>query len=67
MCNSITSVLTPRKISYLTLHDKLKEEGFIIYAGMGSLESKFFRIGNMGALTLEDIEKFLHSMKLILA
>jgi len=31
------------------------------------LESKFFRIGNMGALTLEDIEKFLHSMKLILA
>jgi len=67
MCNSITSVLTPRNISYQTMHDKLKEEGFIIYAGMGSLESKFFRIGNMGALTLEDIKKFLHSMKLILA
>jgi 2-aminoethylphosphonate-pyruvate transaminase len=66
MCNSITSVFTRKDIPYQTLHGKLKEQGFIIYAGMGALESKFFRIGNMGALTLDHIEKFLHSMELIL-
>ncbi|MGA2971962.1 MAG: aminotransferase class V-fold PLP-dependent enzyme [Candidatus Bathyarchaeia archaeon] len=65
MCNAITSVLTRRGLPYQTLHDKLKEEGFIIYAGMGAMESKFFRIGNMGALTLDEINRFLDSMKSI--
>ena len=65
MCNSITSVLTRSDLPYQTLHDQLKDEGFIIYAGMGSMESKFFRVGNMGALTLEEINRFLDSMKSI--
>ncbi len=65
MCHSITSVTTPKDIPYQTLHDRLKEEGFIIYAGMGTSGSKFFRIGNMGALTVGDIQEFLHSMKII--
>ena len=29
------------------------------------MESKFFRIGNMGALTLDEINSFLDSMKSI--
>lgn len=66
MCNSITSVLTPSNISYQMLHDKLKEQGFIIYAGMGALESKFFRVGNMGALTPDDMKEFLRCTKMIM-
>jgi len=65
MCNSITSVLTPSDISYWTLHDRLKEAGFVIYAGMGTLESKFFRVGNMGALTTDNIREFLRCTKMI--
>jgi 2-aminoethylphosphonate-pyruvate transaminase len=66
MCNSITSVLTPKNISYELLHDKLKEKGFIIYAGQGNIENKMFRIGNMGALTVADMNRFLESLKSIL-
>jgi len=62
-CNSITSVLTPKNISYKTLHDKLKERGFVIYAGQGNLEEKMFRVGNMGALTIDDINRFLDSLR----
>jgi 2-aminoethylphosphonate-pyruvate transaminase len=66
MCNSITSIITPRNISYRILHDKLKEKDFIIYAGQGNIEDKIFRVGNMGALTVTDINKFLETLKLIL-
>ncbi|MFH1327482.1 MAG: alanine--glyoxylate aminotransferase family protein [Candidatus Bathyarchaeota archaeon] len=63
LCNSLTSVLTPKNISYKTLHDKLKEKGFIIYAGQGGLEEKTFRIGNMGVLTTKDVMDFISSLK----
>lgn len=66
MCNSITSVLTPKNITYKTLHDKLKKRGFIIYAGQGHVEGKLFRIGNMGALTVKDIKSFLENLEDIL-
>lgn len=64
-CNSITSIITPKNISYRTLHDKLKEKGFVIYAGQGNLEEKMFRVGNMGVLTIKDINRFLDSLKSI--
>lgn len=66
MCNSITSVLTPKNITYKILHDKLKKRGFIIYAGQGHVEDKLFRIGNMGALTVKDIKSFLETLEDIL-
>lgn len=66
MCSSITSILTPNNISYKLLHDKLKEKGFVIYAGQGSIQDKMFRVGNMGSLTITDIERFLDSLKFIL-
>lgn len=64
-CNSITSVFTPKNISYKTLHDELKKKGFVIYAGQGNLEEKMFRVGNMGALTVSDLKRFLNSLKSI--
>jgi len=64
-CNSITSVITPKNISYKTLHDALKKRGFVIYAGQGNLEEKMFRVGNMGALTIDDLKRFLDSLRSI--
>jgi 2-aminoethylphosphonate-pyruvate transaminase len=59
MSNVVTSVILPENVSYDYLHDKLKERGFIIYAGKGPFEDKSFRVGNMGALTRADVKNFL--------
>lgn len=65
-CNSITGVSTPKNISYQALHDRLKKMGFVVYAGQGNFEEKMFRVGNMGALTLDDLRRFLDSLRSIL-
>ena len=50
-------------MSYQTLHDRLKQQGYIIYAGQGQLEGKIFRIANMGALSEEQLHAFLHAFE----
>jgi 2-aminoethylphosphonate-pyruvate transaminase len=44
----------------------LKEQGYVIYAGQGNLESKIFRVANMGALTEEDLDGFLAAFQRVL-
>ncbi|MGQ0811485.1 MAG: pyridoxal-phosphate-dependent aminotransferase family protein [Nitrospiraceae bacterium] len=61
--NSITSYYLPSGITYQMLHDRLKEQGYVIYAGQGQLESKIFRIANMGALTEPQLRGFLHAFE----
>ena len=61
--NTITSLNLPKGITYKTLHDQLREKGFIIYAGQGTLESDIFRVANMGHLTQEDFNDFLGALE----
>jgi len=61
--NTITSFHLPGGITYQTLHDKLKQQGYVIYAGQGQLEGKIFRIANMGALSEEQLQGFLHAFE----
>ncbi len=49
----------PANLSYSQLHDALKAEGFVIYAGQGPLSKTLFRISTMGALTRADIDRLL--------
>lgn len=49
----------PARISYGTLHDQLKQNGFVIYAGQGALACSIFRISIMGAIEHSDIDRFL--------
>jgi 2-aminoethylphosphonate-pyruvate transaminase len=49
----------PAGISYTALHDVLKAEGFVIYAGQGSLSKTLFRISTMGNLTSQDMDRLL--------
>jgi 2-aminoethylphosphonate-pyruvate transaminase len=49
----------PPGLSYATLHDGLKAEGFVIYAGQGDLSQTLFRISTMGNLTSADMDRFL--------
>lgn len=64
--NTITSYYLPPGLTYQTLHDRLKEQGYVIYAGQGQLESKIFRVANMGALTEHDLEGFLAAFQQVL-
>ncbi|MGH8613410.1 MAG: 2-aminoethylphosphonate aminotransferase [Gammaproteobacteria bacterium] len=56
----------PPGVSYDTLHDGLKEQGFVIYAGQGSLAESIFRVSVMGEIRRPELERFLSTMRQIL-
>jgi len=49
----------PEGLTYAALHDGLKAQGFVIYAGQGDLSKTLFRISTMGDLTSADIDRLL--------
>jgi 2-aminoethylphosphonate-pyruvate transaminase len=49
----------PTGVTYPRLHDALKADGFVIYAGQGDLSKTLFRISTMGNLTQGDIDRLL--------
>ncbi|VVE11841.1 2-aminoethylphosphonate aminotransferase [Pandoraea horticolens] len=51
----------PAGVDYVRLHDWLKADGFVIYAGQGGLSKALFRISTMGNLTAADIDRLLAS------
>jgi len=55
----ISSFLLPRGVPYEQLHDLLKKEGFVIYAGQAGLYHSIFRIANMGDISDSDLERLL--------
>ncbi|MBM4122476.1 MAG: alanine--glyoxylate aminotransferase family protein [Nitrospira sp.] len=57
--NSLTAYHLPSGLTYQSLHDRLKEQGYLIHPGQGPLESKIFRVAHMGALSPQDVEGFL--------
>lgn len=61
--NTITAYYLPEGITYQALHDRLKQRGYVIYAGQGNLENKIFRIANMGALTEAQFTEFLNAFE----
>lgn len=61
--NTITALNLPHGMTYAHLHDRLKERGFVIYAGQGQLNAKIFRIANMGELSMQDLEAFINNFK----
>ncbi len=56
----------PASIDYTTLHDALKAQGFVIYAGQGTLTRGIFRVSTMGAITFRDIERLLAAFRHVL-
>ena len=53
--------------NYQTVHDRLKEQGFIIYAGQGDFARSIFRISLMGAIARADIERLLAAFATLLS
>ncbi len=58
----LRSYRLPQDRSYADIHDGLKQRGFVIYAGQGSLATEMFRISTMGDITDYDMERLLASL-----
>jgi 2-aminoethylphosphonate-pyruvate transaminase len=67
LSNTITTFKLPKNTTYPELHDALKAEGFVIYAGQGKLASEIFRIANMGHVPMSAYESFVKSVRSFLA
>ena len=52
----------PEHQSYQSIHDGLKQRGFVIYGGQGGLETEMFRISTMGDITHYDMERLLAAL-----
>ncbi|MCB9707332.1 MAG: alanine--glyoxylate aminotransferase family protein [Myxococcales bacterium] len=66
LSNSITTFKLPKGLSYVSLHERLKQEGFVIYAGQGKLEHEVFRIANMGHVPMEIYVKLVDALRHVL-
>ncbi|GIW42235.1 MAG: 2-aminoethylphosphonate--pyruvate transaminase [Candidatus Binatia bacterium] len=64
--NSLTALWLPAGKTYEELHDRLKDEGFVVYAGQGDFARRIFRVANMGALERRDFERFLVALRKVL-
>jgi 2-aminoethylphosphonate-pyruvate transaminase len=63
----LTAFAVPAWVSYDTLHDRLKDAGFIIYAGQGPYLGKMFRIAVMGDLSEADLDGLCAALREILS
>jgi 2-aminoethylphosphonate-pyruvate transaminase len=58
----LRSYRLPADRSYEEIHDGLKQRGFVIYAGQGSLATELFRISTMGDISDYDMERLLAAL-----
>jgi 2-aminoethylphosphonate-pyruvate transaminase len=56
----------PDGLTYTELHDGLKQQGFVIYAGQGKLSEQLFRISTMGEISDYDMERLLHALRSVI-
>jgi len=57
----------PAGLAYNELHDGLKQQGFIIYAGQGDLASQLFRVSTMGEISDYDMARLEQALQIVIA
>lgn len=60
--NTLTSALLPESITYRALHDALKADGFVIYAGQAQFADIGFRVANMGHVDEREFHRFVRAL-----
>jgi len=60
--NTLTTIKLPFGVAYSTLHDALKREGFVVYAGQGAFADVCFRVANMGHVEEADFRRFVEAV-----
>jgi 2-aminoethylphosphonate-pyruvate transaminase len=64
VCSSMLTAFTlPQDADYVALHDSLKDQGFVIYAGQGALAGRVFRIATMGDIGDADLDRLADALK----
>ena len=56
--NTIHCARLPVGVTYEQIHTRLREDGFVIYAGQGDLKKEAFRVCNMGQLPEDRLAAF---------
>jgi 2-aminoethylphosphonate-pyruvate transaminase len=56
----------PAGLTYDELHDGLKQQGFIIYAGQGDLAAQLFRISTMGEISDNDMARLEQALRSVI-
>ncbi len=57
----------PAGMAYNALHDGLKQQGFVIYAGQGKLSEQLFRISTMGEISDYDMARLEQALRTVAA
>jgi 2-aminoethylphosphonate-pyruvate transaminase len=65
--SSVRSVRLPDGVGYQDLHDAVKRDGYVIYAGLGDGAKTTFRVCTLGALELDVLAGFVESLDRALA
>jgi 2-aminoethylphosphonate-pyruvate transaminase len=63
LSNTITCARMPAGASYERIHARMREDGFVIYAGQGDLAKASFRVANMGQIPDERLADFGPALK----
>ena len=61
----LQSYRLPEGIGYAHVHDHLKADGFVIYAGQGQFADTVFRIAHMGEIDADDLANLCASLRSI--
>jgi 2-aminoethylphosphonate-pyruvate transaminase len=61
--SSVRSLRLPPGVSYENLHDALKRDGYVIYAGLGDAAKSTFRVCTLGAIELDVLADFVESLE----
>ncbi|BAD85737.1 probable serine--glyoxylate aminotransferase, class V [Thermococcus kodakarensis KOD1] len=60
---TITAVVVPEGMKGVDVYNAMRERGFELAKGYGSVAEKTFRIGNMGYMTFDDIREMLDNLR----
>jgi len=63
---TVNCVNIPANLDGLEIYGKMREEGFELAEGYGSIKNVTFRIGNMGYIESEDIDSMLEALGKVL-
>ena len=61
--NTITCAHLPPGVDYEQIHTRMREDGFVLYAGQGDLGAIAFRVSNMGQISEQRLADFGPALK----
>jgi len=66
MCSILTTVHIPPHIDLGIFRKRLRDKSIVIYEGKGDFKDRVFQVGNIGELSLDNMQFFLDSLAEIL-